>query len=160
MLSSAEFHMREVSVALVAAGLLASLACSKAPPPPSSAKPADPRIETSLRGFASAIVARDYAAAYGAIASERRGSLPMAEFQEAFGHYRDGLPDDLKAEVIVEAYDRESATLLPEEFRDRIAAEGVVHFEPTDQAIEGFSAHVWVLLEAGEPRLAHFYVED
>jgi hypothetical protein len=94
------------------------------------------------------------------MASELRASTPLQEVQETFGHYRDGLPDDLRIEVSVEAYDRESASIVPEELRDRIVAEGVVHFEPADQELEGFSAHVWVLLEAGEPRLAHFYVED
>jgi hypothetical protein len=146
---------------LAVAAAVAVTACSgsapQASPPPS---PADPKVVTMLEGFASAIVARDYASAYNAVAVERRGELPLSELQENFGHYRDGLPDDLQAKVQVDPYDRETALLVPEELRDRIVAEGVIHFEPRAEGQEGFSATVWVMLDAGEPKLATFYVED
>jgi hypothetical protein len=140
---------------------LSSAACSGSAPQaaPQKAQAPDPKTDALLRKFAAAIVARDYAAAYDAVATERRGSLSLAELQENFGHYRDGLPDVLKTEVEVEPYDRESASLVPDELRDRIVAEGVVRFEPGDD-LEGFSAHVWILMEAGQPKLASFYVED
>lgn len=153
--------MRTRGIALVVAGLVASLACTTPAPQPSpSGAPADPRIEAALRGFASAIVARDYASAYQAVAASRRASLTLQDLQENFGHYRDGLPDALEIKISVEPYDKESATLVPEELRELIAAEGVIHFEPGGEELEGFSAHVWVLMEAGEPKLATFYVED
>ena len=47
----------------------------------------------------------------------------------------------------------------PEGLRGRIDAEGTIHFEPGGDT-EGFSAHVWIMPDAGEPRLAHFYVGD
>lgn len=147
---------------LLAIGLLLSAACRggapEASPQPSAA--VDPRIEALLRSFASAIVARDYASAHGAVAAEQHGSLTLQELQEAFGHYRDGLPDALEIKVEIEPYDKESASLVPDALRDRIVAQGVVHFEPGGEELEGFSAHVWILMESGEPKLATFYVED
>ena len=146
---------------LLAALALSSGACSGSAPEAAAqkAQAPDPKTDALLRRFASAIVARDYASAYDAVAAERRGSLSLAELQETFGHYRDGLPDALKTEVEVEPYDKQAASLVPDELRDRIVAEGVVRFEPGDD-LEGFSAHVWILMEAGEPKLATFYVED
>jgi hypothetical protein len=104
-------------------------------------------------------VARDYAAAHGLVATDARAELSRQELEEAFQHYREGLPDLLKTDVEVEAYDREAALLVPESLRSRIDAEGTIHFEPGGDA-EGFSAHVWIMPDAGEPRLAHFYVGD
>ena len=95
---------------------------------------ADGKTQAFLQGFASAIVARDYASAYNAVAAERRATLTQQDLEEAFRHYRDGL-------------------------RDRVVSEGTIHFEPGGEA-EGFSATVWVVMEAGEPKLAAFYVED
>lgn len=137
-------------------------ACSGGAPETSAPRPEapDPKHEALLRSFASAIVARDYASAYSAVAEERRASLTLQDLQENFGHYRDGLPDALEIKISLEPYDKESASLVPDEFRDRIVAEGVVHFEPADEELEGFSAHVWIMTESGEPKLATFYVED
>jgi len=154
-------HRRGVAILAVVLAL-GSGACRDRAPEASRQKPEapDPRTDALLRSFAAAIVARDYASAYSAVAVERRGSLTLSELQENFGHYRDGLPDALGVEVSVEPYARESATLVPEEIRDRIVAEGVIHFEPGDEELEGFSAQVWILMESGEPKLATFYVED
>ena len=154
--------MRRRGIAvLLAACVLGPGACRRPAQEASPQKPAapDPKTEALLQAFASAIVARDYASAYGAVATDVRATLTLQELQEAFGHYRDELPDALTAEVTIEPYDKESATLVPEELRERIVAEGVVHFEPGDD-LEGFSAHVWILMESGEPKLATFYVED
>ena len=151
---------------LIAAALLALGACSKpaqdapaAEAPARKTSAADGKTQAFLQGFASAIVARDYASAYGAVAAERRATLTQQEFEEAFRHYRDGLPDSLKTAVQVDAYDKEAAVLVPDEFRDRIASEGTVYFEPGGDD-EGFSASVWIVMESGEPKLAAFYVED
>lgn len=152
---------------LLTAGLLAIGACSKpakeapAAEAPSKKTPAaDGKTQAFLQRFASAIVARDYATAYGAVAAERRATLTQQEFEEAFRHYRDGLPDGLKTAVQVDAYDKEAAVLVPDEFKDRVTSEGVIHFEPPDEEMEGFSASVWIVDEGGEPKLAAFYVED
>ncbi len=148
---------------LAATVMLAAAGCRAASPPESSAPPpaaADPKTEALLQGFAAAVAARDYASAYGAVAVERRSSLSLAEFQEAISHYRDGLPDVLKTSVRIDPYDRESAAIVPDEYRDRIVSEGVVYFDPEDEDLEGFSVHVWLLSESGEPRLATFFVGD
>lgn len=148
--------------ALVGTALLASGACR--PPAPESSRrdssSPDGRTRALLEQLASAIVARDYPAAYGTVATERQASLGLAEFEEAFRHYRDGLPDGLAVKVSVDPYDRESATLVPEELRDRIVAEGAVEFVPDDEELEGFTANVWIMMEGGEPRLATFFVGD
>ena len=94
------------------------------------------------------------------MASERRPTLTQQEFEEAFRHYRDGLPDGLKTSVQVDAYDKEAAVLVPDELKDRVTSEGVIYFEPPDEEMEGFSASVWIVDEGGEPKLAAFYVED
>ena len=60
----------------------------------------------------------------------------------------------------LDAYDKEAAVLVPDEFKDRVTSEGVIHFEPPDEELEGFSATVWIVMEGGEPKLAAFYVED
>jgi hypothetical protein len=155
---------RRTPLALAIAGLAFGLCCSGPASAPeasaASAPPADPKVETMLRGFAAAIVARDYATAHGAVATDVRGTLPLAELEETIGHYRDGLPDDLETEVSVEPYDREGASIVPNALRDRITAEGSVQFKPKDEEQEGFSIIVWVMSEAGEPRLAHFFVGD
>jgi len=147
--------------------LFAIVACSKpakegpAAEAPSKKTPAaDGKTQAFLQSFASAIVAKDYAAAYNAVAVERRATLTQQEFEEAFRHYRDGLPDTLRTAVQVDPYDKEAAVLVPDEFRDRIASEGVIHFEPSDEEMEGFSSTVWIVMEGGEPKLAGFYVED
>ncbi len=121
---------------------------------------ADGKTQAFLQKFASAIVARDYTTAYGAVATERRATLTQQELEEAFRHYRDGLPDGLKASVQLDPYDKEAAVLVPDEFKDRVTSEGVIHFEPPDEEMEGFSASVWIVDEGGEPKLAAFYVED
>jgi hypothetical protein len=153
--------------AFIALGLLATGACSKpaqkAPAteaPSRKTAPADGKTQAFLQSFASAVVARDYAEAYGAVAAERRPTLTRQEFEEAFRHYRDGLPDGLKTAVQVDAYDEEAAVLVPDEFKDRVSSEGVIHFEPPGEEMEGFSATVWVVMEGGEPKLCAFYVED
>jgi hypothetical protein len=120
----------------------------------------DGKTQAFLQKFASAIVARDYTTAYGAVATERRATLTQQEFEEAFRHYRDGLPDGLKTSVQLDPYDKEAAVLVPDEFKDRVTSEGVIHFEPPDEEMEGFSASVWIVDEGGEPKLAAFYVED
>lgn len=155
------------AVTFVTVAFLALGACSKparegpgADAPSKKTSPADERTQAFLQRFAAAIVARDYATAYGAVAAERRATLTQQEFEEAFRHYRDGLPDGLTTNVQVDAYDREAAVLVPDEFRDRIASEGVIHFEPPDEDMEGFSSAVWIVMESGEPKLAAFYVED
>lgn len=94
------------------------------------------------------------------MASEARATLTQQEFEEAFRHYRDGLPDGLKTSVQLDAYDKEAAVLVPDEFKDRVTSEGVIHFEPPDEELEGFSATVWIVMEGVEPKLAAFYVED
>jgi len=149
-------------VVLLAALALTSGACRGQAPEGSAVRsqPPDPTVEALVRSFASAIVARDHASAYGTLAAEPRASLPLPEFQESVGHYRDELPDALETKVTLEPYDKEAATLVPDELRDRIIAEGVVHFEPGGEELEGFSAHVWILMESGAPKLATFYVED
>lgn len=148
-------------------GFLAIGACSKpgqeapaADAPSKKTAPVDGKTQAFLQRFASAIVARDYTTAYGAVAAERRPTLTQQEFEEAFRHYRDGLPDGLKTAVQVDPYDKESAVLVPDEFKDRVTSEGVIHFEPPDEEMEGFSASVWIVDEGGEPKLAAFYVED
>lgn len=35
-----------------------------------------------------------------------------------------------------------------------------MQFKPKDETQEGLSVIVWVMSEAGEPRLAHFFVGD
>jgi hypothetical protein len=140
--------------------LLATGACGKATQEAPQRAPAatDGKTQAFLQSFASAIVERDYARAYGAVAVERRAQLSQKEFEETFRHYRDGLPSALKTEVKVEPHDK-SSSLVPDELRDRIVAEGVVYFEPGGDT-EGFNAIVWVMMESGEPKLASFYVED
>jgi hypothetical protein len=152
---------RGIAVLAPAALLLLAAACGGRAPEAAASKPAaaDPKVDALLRSFASAIVARDYASAYGAVAAERRASLSQQEFEEAFRHYRDELPDALETEIGQEPFDRESAVLVPDEYKDRVVAEGSISFEPGGEA-EGFSATLWILLEAGEPKLASFYVED
>jgi hypothetical protein len=152
---------------LLTACVFAIVACSKpakegpAAEAPSKKTPAaDGKTQAFLQKFAADITARDYAAAYQAVAVERRTSLSQQQFEEAFRHYRDGLPDTLRTSVQVDPYDKDAAVLVPDEFRDRIASEGVIHFEPGDEELEGFSSTVWVVMEAGEPKLAAFYVED
>jgi hypothetical protein len=154
--------MRNILVVLAGAVTLAAYsACRQSSPQPSPAAgaPADPRHQAMLTSFANAIVARDYAAAHALVAADARASLTRQELEEAFQHYRDGLPDPLETSVEVEAYDREAALLVPESLRGRIDAEGTIRFEPGGED-EGFSAHVWIMKDAGEPRLAHFYVGD
>jgi len=149
---------------LAGAALLVAGGCRGSSTPGSSAPPStaapDPKAEALLHGFAAAIVARDYASAYAAVATERRASLSLAEFQETISGYRDGLPDVLKTQVQLEPYDRESAIVVPDEYLDRIVSEGVVYFEPEGDEAEGFSVQVWIMNEAGEPRLASFFVGD
>lgn len=155
--------LRPVVAVLAAAAVLASGACRGSSAPASSPPPAqagDAQTRALLEGFAAAIVARDYASAYAAVATERRASLSLAEFQEAISDYRDGLPDVLKTDVRIDPFDRESAAVVPDEYLDRIVSEGVVYFEPEGEDAEGFSVHVWMMSEAGEPRLATFFVGD
>lgn len=146
--------------AVVCGALLGAAGCSKAEKEPSARTAAAPNKDALafLQGFASAIVDRDYSRAYAAVAAERHATLSQQDFEEAFRHYRDELPDGLKTEVRVDPYDGEGS-LVPEELRSRIVAEGVVHFLPGEGA-EGFSATVWILMESGQPKLASFYVED
>ena len=152
--------MKERVLAVLAGTtLFATLACGKpAKDAPQGPPATDGKSQAFLEAFASAIVQRDYAKAYGAVAAERRAALSQKEFEEAFRHYRDALPDGLKTEVKVEPYDK-SSSLVPDELRDRVFAEGVVYFEPGGDT-EGFNAIVWLMLESGEPKLASFYVED
>src|SRR5688572_15351548 len=110
--------------------LLAIVACGKpAGDTPQGPPATDGRSQAFLEAFASAIVQRDYARAYGAVAAERRASLSQKEFEETFRHYRDALPDGLKTEIKIEPYDK-SSSLVPDELRDRVFAEGVVYFQP------------------------------
>ena len=158
--------MHRHAIAVIGAALLAIGGCGKpareaasAGASPKKTANADGKTQAFLQNFASAIVARDYASAYEAVAAERRASLTQQDLEEAFRHYRDGLPDSLKTDVQVDAYDKEAAPMVPDEVRDRVVSEGTIHFEPGGDA-EGFTATVWIILESGEPKLAAFYVED
>jgi hypothetical protein len=152
--------VRNSLAALAVGALVVSGACKGAAPASSPGAPAtDPRYQAFLTSFADAIVARDYGAAHALVAADARASLSREELEEAFQHYRESLPDQLKATVEVDAYDRDSALLVPDALRGRIDAEGTIHFVPGGDG-EGFSAHVWIMQEAGQPRLAHVFVGD
>ena len=143
--------------------LAATIACggkqaSPQPTPAASVK-SDPAIDGMLKGFADAILAKDYARAYEAIAMERRPTLPLSEFEEAISHYREGHESQLQVSIQVSPYDPDGASLLPDEYEGRIASEATVEFEPGGDE-EGFTVLVWIVMEAGVPRLASFYVGD
>ena len=145
---------------LLAAAAVTGFACSQQSAPGGAATPPPAATAAMLQSLASSIAARDYGAAYDLVAAGQRESLTRAEFEEAFRHYRDGLPDRLKTDVRVDAYDRASASMVPDGIRDQIVAEGVVSFDPDGGQAEGFSAVVWVVMESGRPRIAHLYTED
>lgn len=149
------------AAALVVAGVFAAVGCRAPAPEPSRQEPpgADAGTRALLEGMGAAVASRDYATAYDALAAEAKASVSLAEFEEAFRHYRDALPDGLEVRVSVDAYDPDSAGLVPEELRDRVVAEGAVEFVPGGD-LEGFSAVVWVMPESGKPRIAAFYVGD
>jgi len=49
--------------------------------------------------------------------------------------------------------------LLPDAVRDSVEDEFAIHFEPEGDE-EGFSAIVWVLMDGGQAKIAHFFVGD
>lgn len=113
------------------------------------------------RAFGDRIVSRDYQGAYAHLAESSRSEIPYPEFEEAFKSYREGVGAPLKVKIVPgEPYQKdEPDPLLPDAVRERVTDEFAVHFEPEGEE-EGFSAIVWVLMEGGKARIAHFYVGD
>lgn len=120
-----------------------------------------PAYEELGNAFGDLIVARNYEAAYMHIAESSRSEIPYAEFEEAFKGYREGMGETLKVKVVPgEPYDKDDPDpLLPDAVRERIEDEFAIHFEPKDDG-DGFSAVVWVLMESGQAKIAHFFVGD
>jgi hypothetical protein len=120
-----------------------------------------PAYEKLGRAFGDLIVSRDYEGAYALIAGSSQSDIPYAEFDEAFRNYREGVEGTLKVEIVAgDPYVKDdSDLLLPDSIRDRVEDEFAIHFEPEGEA-EGFSANVWVLMEADQARIAYFFVGD
>ena len=113
------------------------------------------------RAFGDLIVSRDYEGAYVHIAESSRSEIPYAEFEETFKEYREGMGETPKMKVVPgEPYQKdESDPFLPDAVRERVEDEFAIHFEP-DGDEEGFSVIVWVLMENGQAKIAHFFVGD
>ena len=113
------------------------------------------------RAFGDLIVSRDYEGAYVHIAESIRPEIPYAEFEETFKVYREGMGDTLAVKIVAgEPYKKDDAdALLPDTVKERVEDEFAIHFEPEGDE-EGFSAIVWVLMEDGQARIAHFFVGD
>jgi hypothetical protein len=113
------------------------------------------------QAFGDLIVSRDYEGAYGHIAESSRTEIPYAEFEEAFKGYREGVEETLKVKIVPgDPYKKDDPDpILPDAVRERVEDEFAIHFEPEGDA-EGFSAIVWVLMEGGQARIAHFFVGD
>ena len=120
-----------------------------------------PAYEELGRAFGDLIVSGDYEGAYGHIAESVRSEIPYAEFEEAFKHYRDGMDETLNVKIVPgDPYQKDDPdALLPDAVREHVEDEFAIHFEPEGEE-EGFSAIVWVLMEGGQARIAHFFVGD
>jgi hypothetical protein len=120
-----------------------------------------PAYEELGRAFGDLIVSRDYEGAYVHIAESIRSEIPYAEFEETFKDYRENVGETLTAKIVPgEPYQKDEAdALLPDAVRERVEDEFAIHFEPEGDA-EGFSAIVWVLMEGGQAKIAHFFVGD
>ena len=136
-------------------------ACGSAPAP-AKAPPAaggHAAANAMLQRVGTAIVARDYALAYGEVAVEARGELTLADFQEAIEPYRERYEGGLRFTTTTEPFDPSGASTVPEALRGRITSEGSIEFQPPGDE-EGFTMVVWVMMESGVPKLASFYVGD
>jgi hypothetical protein len=113
------------------------------------------------RAFGDLIVSRDYEGAYVHIAESSRSEIPFAEFEETFNGYREGVGENLKVKIVPgDPYKKdEPDPLLPDAVRDSVEDEFAIHFEPEGDE-EGFSAIVWVLMDGGQAKIAHFFVGD
>jgi hypothetical protein len=120
-----------------------------------------PAYEELGRAFGELIVSRDYQGAYAYIADSSRAEIPFDEFEETFKTYRESQGETLKVSIAAgEPYQKdEPDPLLPDAVKDRVEDEFAIHFEPEGDE-EGFSAIVWVLMEEGQPKIAHFFVGD
>jgi hypothetical protein len=72
------------------------------------------------------------------------------------------MDETLKVKIVPgEPYQKdEPDALLPDAVRDHVEDEFAIHFEPEGAEQEGFSAIVWVLMEGGQAKIAHFFVGD
>ena len=120
-----------------------------------------PAYDELGRTFGDLIVSRDYEGAYAHIAESIRSEIPYAEFEEAFKHYRDSMDETLNVKIVAgDPYQKDDPdALLPDAVRERIEDEFAIHFEPEGKE-EGFSAILWVLMEDGQAKIAHFFVGD
>jgi hypothetical protein len=120
-----------------------------------------PAYQELGRTFGDLIASGDYESAYVHIAESSRSEIPYSEFEETFKHYRESVGETLKVKVEPgDAYEKdEEDPFLPDAVRERVEDEFAIHFEPEGEE-EGFSAIVWVLMEGGQARIAHFFVGD
>jgi hypothetical protein len=136
-----------------------------APSSDSVSEPAEraltPAYEELGRAFGDRIVSRDYEGAYVHLAESSRSEIPYAEFEEAFKGYRESMGETLKVKIVAgDPYQKdESDPFLSDAVRARVEDEFAIHFEPEGDE-EGFSAIVWVLMDGGQAKIAHFFVGD
>jgi hypothetical protein len=120
-----------------------------------------PAYEKLGDNFGDLVVARDYQGAYGYIAESSRSEIPYSEFEDAFKAYRDSMDETLTVKVVPgDPYQKtDPDALLPDAVRERVEDEFAIEFE-LEGSEEGFSAIVWVLMEGGQAKIAHFFVGD
>ena len=155
-------HLQSLSLATL---VLSCLAAGCTTSTESASEPAErtltPAYEELGRAFGDLIVSGDYEGAYLHIAESVRAEIPYAEFEETFKHYRDSMDETLNVKIVPgDPYQKDDPdALLPDAVREDVEDEFAIHFEP-DGEEEGFSAIVWVLMEGGHARIAHFFVGD
>jgi hypothetical protein len=155
-------HLKSLGLATL---VLSCLAAGCGATPDSASEPAErtltPAYEELGRAFGDLIVSRDYEGAYAHIAESSRSEIPYAEFEEAFKGYRESMGETLKVKIVPgEPYQKDDPdALLPDAVRERVEDEFAIHFEPEGDQ-EGFSAIVWVLMDGGQAKIAHFFVGD
>jgi hypothetical protein len=153
------------SLLLTTALILSCLAAGCGGTSDSPSEPAErtltPAYEELGRTFGDLIVSGDYAGAYAHIAEASRSEIPYAEFEEAFKLYREGMEGTLEVEIVAgEPYQKDDPdVLLPDTVREQVEDEFALHFDSEGEE-DGFSAIVWVLMEGGQAKIAHFFVGD
>ena len=161
MLATMSYRQRLVLIVVTLCWLMAACSASSDSPGETAERTLAPAYEKLGRDFGDLIVGRDYQGAYALLAESSGEEISYSEFEQTFKDYRDSMAETLTVKVVPgEAYRKDDADpLLPDAVRDRVEDEFAIQFEPSGEA-EGFSAIVWVLMENGEARIAHFFVGD
>jgi hypothetical protein len=143
--------------------LLVSVCCSKgSDDEDEDAIEVDAKYTELTKQFGDALARKDYRSAYDLFSTNLETKISYNEFVETVSPYMDGFSGTIEAGYSSPTDPEDLAELVPQEDRSKLVAEYTIELSGTIEEEEdaAYFCTVWVIDDAGTPRIASFYIED